>query len=95
VLVQELRKRTYDYKGQVRSLSDDAIAQIVRELTTPGMHDGLLVANEKLYGALTLGVTVTEFIDGKKYSPTIPIINWDEPQKNSFIVCGCSVVRHC
>ncbi|MGO4513758.1 type I restriction endonuclease subunit R [Bradyrhizobium sp. 2TAF36] len=86
VLMSELRKRTFDYKGQARSLSDDGIAQIVRELTTPAMHDGLLVANEKLYGAWTLGVTVTEFIDGKKYSPTIPIINWDEPEENSFVV---------
>jgi type I restriction enzyme, R subunit len=31
-------------------------------------------------------VTVTEFIDGKKYSPTIPVINWDKPEMNSFIV---------
>lgn len=86
MLVQELRKRRFEYKGQMRPLSNEAIKQVVRELTTPSMQDGLLVANEKLYSALTLGVTVTEFIDGKKHSPTIPIIDWDEPANNSFVV---------
>jgi type I restriction enzyme R subunit len=30
-----------------------------------------LVANERIYDRLTLGITVTEFIDGKKAQPTI------------------------
>lgn len=86
VLIGELRKRRFEYKGEIHTLSDDGIAQIVRALTTPSMQDGLAVANEKLYNAITLGVTVTEFIDGKKYSPTIPIIDWHRPSANSLIV---------
>jgi type I restriction enzyme, R subunit len=35
---------------------------------------------------LTLGITVTEFVDGKKHSPTISVIDWDNPSENSFIV---------
>ena len=31
------------------------------------LHEGLLTANEKLYNKLTFGVTVTEFVDGKKH----------------------------
>jgi len=86
VLVEQLRKRCFEYKGKLYPLSTNAIDQIVRELTAPSLHEGLLTANEKLYNKLTLGVTVTEFVDGKKHSPTIPIIDWDDPSSNSFIV---------
>ena len=84
VLVEELRKRHFDYKGKTYPLSTNAIEQIVRELSSPAMHEGLATANQKLYDKLTLGVTVTEFIDGKKHSPTIPIIDWNG--ENSCIV---------
>ncbi|MEQ8287869.1 HsdR family type I site-specific deoxyribonuclease [Thalassospira sp.] len=86
VLVEELKKRRFDYRGKSYPLSLNAIEQIIREISTPTLHEGLLAANEKLYHALTLGVTVTEFIDGKRHSPTIPIINWDEPETNSFFI---------
>lgn len=86
VLVAELRTRRFDYKGQSLSLSTNAIDQIMRELASPAMHEGLLTANEKLYNALTLGITVTEFVDGKKTSVTVPIIDWLGPQHNSFII---------
>ncbi len=48
------------------------------------MNEGLALANEKLYHMLTLGITVTEFIEGKKHSATIPIILWDTPEQNQF-----------
>jgi type I restriction enzyme R subunit len=86
VLVEQLRKRRFEYKGKTYPLSTNAIDQIVRELSTVGLHEGLAAANEKLYNKLTLGVTVTEFIDGKKHSPTIPVIDWDDLGNNSFIV---------
>ncbi|MCP5299071.1 MAG: type I restriction endonuclease subunit R [Chromatiaceae bacterium] len=86
VLIEELRKRRFSYKGKSYPLSTNAIEQIVRELSTVALHEGLGVANEKLYNKITLGVTVTEFIDGKKYSPTIPIIDWTDVANNSFIV---------
>lgn len=84
VLIDELRKRRFSFKGQDYSLSTNAIDQIVRELESPGLNDGLLMANERIYTKLRLGVTVTEFIDGKKYSPTIPIIDWDNIENNCF-----------
>ncbi len=86
VLVEQLRKRRFEYKGKEYPLSTNAIDQIVRELTAPSLHEGLLTANEKLYNKLTLGITVTEFVDGKKHSPTVSIIDWDNPAENSFIV---------
>jgi type I restriction enzyme R subunit len=86
VLVEQLRTRRFEYKGRLYPLSTNAIDQIVRELTAPSLHEGLLTANEKLYNKLTLGITVTEFVDGKKHSPTISVIDWDDPVANSFIV---------
>lgn len=85
-LVEQLRMRTFEYKGQTYPLSTNAIDQIVRDLSAPALHEGLLTANEKLYNAITLGITVTEFVDGKKHSVTVPIINWARPEANSFIV---------
>uniref|UniRef100_UPI00102CE8A2 type I restriction endonuclease subunit R n=1 Tax=Candidatus Magnetaquicoccus inordinatus TaxID=2496818 RepID=UPI00102CE8A2 len=86
VLVEELQKRRFTHKGAEYPLSPNAIEQIVREVAAPGLHEGLLTANERLYTMLTLGVTVTEFIDGKKVQPTIPLVNWDHPAANSLLV---------
>ena len=86
VLVEVLRKRRFEYRGGEYSLSTNAIEQIVRELSDTSLHEGLLSSNERLYDKLCLGITVTEFIDGRKHSTTIPIIDWKNPEANSFIV---------
>lgn len=86
VLIDALRRRTFTYRGKEYPLSPNAIDQIVRELSAPALNEGLMTANERLYNMLALGVAVTEFIDGKKISITVPIINWSQPLANSFIV---------
>lgn len=86
VLVDELRTRTFDYKGKTYPLSTNAIDQIVRDLSAPALNEGLMTANEKLYNSLTLGVTVTEFVEGKKHSVTVPIINWTDWENNKFTI---------
>jgi type I restriction enzyme R subunit len=86
VLVEELRRRSFDYKGKTYPLSTNAIDQIVRALSSPTLNEGLSTANERLYNALTLGVTVTEFVEGKRHSVTVPIIDWSAPQANRFTV---------
>ena len=73
MLVEELKKRRFTWKGQDYPLSTNAIDDIVRQLASPGLGDGLLTANERIYDRLTLGITVTEFIDGKRAQPTIPV----------------------
>ena len=85
-LVEQLKKRSFEYKGQEHPLSMNAIDQIVRDISSPGLNDGLLVANERSYDHLCLGITVTEFVDGKKHQPTIPIIDWDDVSNNTFQV---------
>ena len=86
VLIDELRRRKFNYRGKEYPLSPNAIDQIVRELASPALNEGLMTANERLYNMLTLGIAVTEFVDGKKISVTVPIINWHQPLANSFIV---------
>jgi len=84
VLRSVLTQKTFPSMGQECLLSDASIDKIVHELATPAMNEGLKAANEKLYDALTHGIGVTQFVDGKKISPTIQIINWQNPQENHF-----------
>ncbi len=88
ILPQILRKvlsfKTYSFMGKDRHLSQAAIDKIVQELANPAMNEGLKAANEKLYNALTYGISVTEFVAGKKANPTIQIIDWDTPENNQF-----------
>lgn len=86
-LVEVLQTRRYEYKGQSYPLSSSGIEQIVRELSALSLIEGLLPANERLYGKLALGITVTEFMpDGKKHQPTIPVIDWADPAANRWDV---------
>lgn len=82
-LIEVLRTRHFDYKGERHPLSPGGIDQVVREVQSLHLGEGLLAANERLYRLLTLGVTVTEFMpDGKKHQPTIPLIDWQHPAAN-------------
>lgn len=85
ILIEFLRNRRFEYKGEWYPLSNNAIDQIVRDLSAPSLHEGLLAANERIYEKLTLGITVTEFMaDGKKHQPTIALIDWQDYQANRF-----------
>jgi type I restriction enzyme, R subunit len=86
-LVDVLQTRRYEYKGQWYPLSSSGIEQVVRELSALNLAEGLLFANERLYGKLALGITVTEFMpDGKKHQPTIAVIDWADPAANRWDV---------
>ena len=69
-----LAKQTFMFEGKPQHLSDSATDRIMHELN-PAMNLGLQLANEKLYNAMLYGVTVTEFIDGKRTSQTISLID--------------------
>ncbi|CAH1234857.1 Type I restriction-modification system, restriction subunit R [Vibrio harveyi] len=79
-----LKHKTFSFMGKDRQLSDAAMDKIVHELANPAMNEGLKAANEKLYNALTYGISVTEFVEGKKANPTIDIIDWQNPENNQF-----------
>jgi type I restriction enzyme R subunit len=86
-LIEVLQTRRYEYKGEWYPLSPSGIDQIVRELSALSLAEGLMPANERLYGKLALGITVTEFMpDGKKHQPTIPVIDWSDATANYWDV---------
>lgn len=81
----QLQKRVFVFAGKEHSLSNNAIDNILHEICSPALNEGLTSANEKLYNHMLYGISVTEFVDGKKVSPTIPLIDWHEVSNNSFI----------
>ncbi len=84
-LIAFLQTRRYEYKGTWYPLSPSGIDQILRELSALNLAEGLMPANERLYGKLALGITVTEFMpDGKKHQPTIPVIDWADVSANRW-----------
>ncbi|MBA3979649.1 MAG: DEAD/DEAH box helicase [Alcanivorax sp.] len=85
VLRNELKKRTFTFAGKDYPLSDKAIDNLVAEVCSPALNEGLLSANEKLYNHLLYGISVTEFVDGKKANPTVALIDWLNPANNSFV----------
>ena len=85
VLRTELKKRTFTFAGKDYPLSDKAIDNLVAEVCSPALNEGLLSANQKLYNHLLYGISVTEFVDGKKANPTVALIDWQNPANNSFV----------
>ena len=87
VLRDRLALHRFSYRGDEHVLSEPAIDQIVRELDSPHLNEGLLAANKRVHEQLTLGVTVTEFMpDGRRYSVTVPLIDWSDPTANTLHV---------
>ncbi|WP_407161469.1 type I restriction endonuclease subunit R [Aeromonas caviae] len=88
VLRQQLRsvlaERTFVFAGKTYPLSAKSVDNLVSELCSPALNEGLQAANERLYNHLLYGMSVTEFVDGKKVSPTIPLIDWHNPHNNRF-----------
>ncbi|EPN4956307.1 type I restriction endonuclease subunit R [Vibrio diabolicus] len=85
VLRNELQKRTFTFAGKSYPLSEKAIDNLIAEVCSPALNEGLLMANERLYNHLLYGISVTEFVDGKKASPTVALIDWQNPANNSFV----------
>lgn len=85
VLRAELQKRTFTFAGKSYPLSEKAIDNLIAEVCSPALNEGLLTANERLYNHLLYGISVTEFVDGKKVSPTIALIEWRDSTNNSYL----------
>lgn len=85
VLRKELEKRSFIFEGKEHYLSEQTINQLIYTLSSPALNEGLVKANERLYNHMLYGIAVTEFINGRKATPTIPIIDWQNPSNNSFI----------
>ena len=84
ILRTELGKRRFTFAGQEHPLSVKAIDNLITEVCSPALNEGLLTANEKIYNHLLYGISVSEFIEGKKANPTVALIDWHNPANNSF-----------
>ena len=89
VLRDELRRvlqtRRFRFEGREQALSDKAVDKLIAEVCSPALNEGLALANEKLYNHMLYGISVTEFVEGKKANPTIALIDWETPENNSFL----------
>lgn len=85
ILRSELKKRVFIFAGKSHPLSEKAIDNLITEVCSPAMNEGLLTANERLYNHLLYGISITEFVDGKKVNPTIALVDWQTPSNNSFV----------
>lgn len=87
ILIEFLRQHRFEYKGKSFPLSNEGIQQILTTLASPGLSEGLMPANEAVHDMLTLGITVNEFMpDGRRHATTVPLVNWQDIEQNSFIV---------
>ncbi|QQZ29378.1 type I restriction endonuclease subunit R [Thiothrix subterranea] len=84
ILRSELQKRRFTFAGREYALSSHALDNLIGEVCSPALNEGLLSANEKLYNHLLYGISITEFVDGKKANPTIALIDWHNPANNHF-----------
>lgn len=85
VLRKELQKRRFVYAGKTHPLSAAAIDSLIMEVCSPALNEGLDAANETLYNHLLYGISVTQFVDGKKANPTVALIDWQDVSNNSFL----------
>ena len=86
VLRDRLAAHRFDYRGGRHPLSAAGVDQVIRTISTTGLSDGLIPANQAIYRHLTLGITVTEFVDGQRHSVTVPLIDWTNISTNRFQV---------
>ncbi|MBL36650.1 MAG: DEAD/DEAH box helicase, partial [Oceanospirillaceae bacterium] len=84
VLRAELQKRRFVFAGKEHALSAKSVDNLITEVCSPALNEGLRNANEKMYNHLMYGISVTEFIDGKKANPTVALIDWQNLDNNSF-----------
>lgn len=84
VLREELSKRSFMAGGKICQLSEKALDNLISQVCSPALNEGLLKANERMYNHLLYGIAVTEFVDGKKVTPTIALIDWEHPENNQF-----------
>src|SRR5690606_26784876 len=82
VLREQLKKRRFSHSGRDHALDDKGLDNILAEMCSPALNEGLLTANERIYNHLLYGISVPQIIDGKKANPTIPLIDWQNPQNN-------------
>lgn len=84
ILREALSKRSFMAGGKTCQLTEKALDNLISQVCSPALNEGLLKANERMYNHLLYGIAVTEFVDGKKVNPTIALIDWEHPENNQL-----------
>lgn len=76
-------------------ISDENANKVIRKLErAESLGSGLLEINEKIYEyVVNLQLTVEQVIDGRKETPTVHLIDFDDINNNDFLVCRQFVVK--
>ena len=87
VLKKQLQEiNSIRYKGKNYPFNESNITSGIHALKDAPLQEGLIAANEYIYGLLTLGKSLEQTIDGDKKSYNLQYINWKEWDKNVFHV---------
>lgn len=98
--VRELRKNdtrryilndiAFDALRKINSadISDQSIYEALSALEKPRLDDGIISASENIYTTLIAGKSVEEFINGKKQSPQLRFIDFEDYSNNSFHIAA-------
>lgn len=76
-------------------ISDENAAKVIRQFErAENLGSSLLEINEKIYEYIVnLQITVDQVIDGRKETPTVHLIDFDNIDNNEFLVCRQFVVK--
>lgn len=69
-------------------VSDQSLVEAIADLERVKLDDGVIKASENVYANLLCGRAVVEFIDGRKTSPQMRFIDWENPANNAFHVAA-------
>ena len=69
-------------------VSDQSLVEAIADLERVKLDDGVIKASENIYANLLCGRAVVEFIDGRKTSPQMRFIDWENPANNVFHVAA-------
>ena len=81
-----MQTRRFHYAGKAHPLSEKSIENIISEVCSPALNEGLRQANQRMHNHLLYGIAVTEFVDGRKTNQTVSLIDWNNIASNSFLV---------
>ena len=68
------------------TISDKSIREAIFSLEKVRLDDGMIAASENIFSDLLSGKAVSELLNGKKTSPQMRFIDWDDPTKNTYHV---------
>lgn len=85
-----LRDIAFDASRRINNarVSDQSLIEAIADLERVKQDDGIIKASESIYANLLCGRAVVEFIDGRKTSPQMRFIDWENPANNAFHVAA-------